>query len=675
MSRDARAINGHEMYDAGVLRRIAFVATVLACGCPSGGPGPAPPHVADDTALRVRVANAEARRAGGVAELGELAVHGDAHARVLALRGLGRIGGPAALGIVERALGDRDRGVRGAAIAALGVAASLDDPQPIENATQMILAAMDGNEAIAIEALGRAGDASAQPALVAALGNPRLAEVAALALGRHGRRTIALSPEARAALVTATRHPDERVRFAAVYALGREHEPPSDEAVLGALVERLDDEAPVRAQAIAALAKRKATHSDKLLTMLLDRDWRVGVEAVRALAATEITVVADAVGAGWDRLPPQVLDEGLRKLATRPPSSELPATTLEKYAPMMTGKLQCLVAAARRRPVPEIATACPGAELAILGDMIASGSLDEPWKRAAVRALLENSDPRVRAAGIGAAPSVDEKLAASTTAAALASKDPVIAGAALDAIGDHFTGDAGLATVIDRAIVERAARETDLELSSDLYGLIGKRHISAGADACRAGLTGHPVRARAAAECLRQLGEAVPVPPIGDATPPPVDVASVIGKKVLWHLSTTQGAIDIELLPDVAPWNVATVVSLTKRGFYDGLAFHRVVYDFVVQGGDPTQSGWGGPGFTTPAEPASLADGVAFVEGGVGIADAGRDSGGSQYFIMHAAAPHLDGRYTQIGRVVDGQKSADAMRIGDRVLRATVELR
>jgi cyclophilin family peptidyl-prolyl cis-trans isomerase len=167
----------------------------------------------------------------------------------------------------------------------------------------------------------------------------------------------------------------------------------------------------------------------------------------------------------------------------------------------------------------------------------------------------------------------------------------------------------------------------------------------------------------------------VPVPPIGVASPPPVDIASVIGKKIIWHLSTTQGAIDIELLPDIAPWNVATIVSLTQKGFYDGLAFHRVVYDFVVQGGDPTQSGWGGPGFTTPAEPSTLVDGAAFVEGGVGIADAGRDSGGSQFFIMHAAAPHLDGRYTQIGRVIDGQKSADAMRIGDRVLRATIEIR
>jgi cyclophilin family peptidyl-prolyl cis-trans isomerase/HEAT repeat protein len=663
------------MYDAPVLRRIAFVATALACGCPSGGPGPERPHVVDDQPLRIQIANAEAKRAGGVTELDELVQRGDLHARVLALRGLGRIGGPNALAIIERTLGDRDRSVRDAAIAALGVAASLDDAQPIDNVTQKILAATDGNDAIAIEALGRAGDASAQPALVAALARPQLAELAALALGRHGRRKIALSPEARAALVAATRSPDEHVRFAAVYALGREHEPGADEAVLGALVERLDDEAPVRAQAIAALAKRKATHSDKLLTMLLDRDWRVGVEAVRALAATEITVVADAVGAGWDRLAPQVLDEGLRQLATRPPGSDLPATTLEKYAPTMTGKLQCLVAAARRRPVPEIVTACPGVDVAILGDMIKSGSLDEPWKRAAVRVLLENTDSRVRAAGIGAALFVDEKLAASTTAAALASKDPVLAGAALDSIEGHFESDAGQAMIINGAIVERAMRETDIELSSDLYGLIGKRKISVGADACRAGLAGHPVRARAAAECLRELGEAVPVPPIGVASPPPVDIASVIGKKITWHLSTTQGAIDIELLPDIAPWNVATIVSLTQKGFYDGLAFHRVVYDFVVQGGDPTQSGWGGPGFTTPAEPTSLADGAAFVEGGVGIADAGRDSGGSQFFIMHSPAPHLDGRYTQIGRVIDGQKSADAMRIGDRVLRATVEVR
>jgi cyclophilin family peptidyl-prolyl cis-trans isomerase len=99
------------------------------------------------------------------------------------------------------------------------------------------------------------------------------------------------------------------------------------------------------------------------------------------------------------------------------------------------------------------------------------------------------------------------------------------------------------------------------------------------------------------------------------------------------------------------------------------------VPDFVAQGGDPTQSGWGGPGFTTPAEPASSLDGAGFTQGGVGIADAGRDSGGSQWFVMHSRAPHLDGRYTWIGSVISGQKSADALLIGDTVIRACVETR
>jgi len=148
----------------------------------------------------------------------------------------------------------------------------------------------------------------------------------------------------------------------------------------------------------------------------------------------------------------------------------------------------------------------------------------------------------------------------------------------------------------------------------------------------------------------------------------------VIGKRLLWHVTTTRGEIIIRLAPDVAPWAVATIVALTNKGFYDGLAFHRVVPDFVVQGGDPTQSGWGGPGFSTPAEPATGADGRGYTAGGVGIADAGRDSGGSQWFIMHSRAPHLDGRYTWIGSVEQGQDVANALLIGDKVVKSTIEV-
>jgi peptidyl-prolyl cis-trans isomerase B (cyclophilin B) len=165
------------------------------------------------------------------------------------------------------------------------------------------------------------------------------------------------------------------------------------------------------------------------------------------------------------------------------------------------------------------------------------------------------------------------------------------------------------------------------------------------------------------------------MPPIGVATPPPVDVATVIGKHVTWHVVTTTGELAIELRPDIAPWNVATIVALTQRGFYNGIEFHRVVPDFVVQGGDPTMSGVGGPGFTTPAEPATSLDGPGFTTGGIGIADAGRDSGGSQWFVMHSRAPHLDGRYTYIGEIVHGQSSADSLLIGDKIVKATVEIK
>ena len=185
----------------------------------------------------------------------------------------------------------------------------------------------------------------------------------------------------------------------------------------------------------------------------------------------------------------------------------------------------------------------------------AASQIPTTGKRAAVRALLESSDKRVK---LAAFPYLD----APQLVAALAAPGLDERGAALDAIGDRFAGDAA----VEAAIVQRARVETDLELSADLFAQIGRRKLAAGVDACRAGLgapaaggesrplhSAPPVRARAAAECLRQLGEAVLPPAIGDATPPPVDVASVIGKHVVWHLQTSRGAIDIELSPDAAP--------------------------------------------------------------------------------------------------------------------------
>ena len=158
-----------------------------------------------------------------------------------------------------------------------------------------------------------------------------------------------------------------------------------------------------------------------------------------------------------------------------------------------------------------------------------------------------------------------------------------------------------------------------------------------------------------------------------DGATPPVDPGKAL-EVHRWKLLTSQGEVTIELQPALAPWHVASVVNLTRKGFYDGLPFHRVVADFVVQGGDPTGTGWGGPDYMLPAETGSLLDGGAgFTVGGIGVADAGKDTGGSQWFAMTGRAPHLDGRYTWIGAIVEGQDIVDRLQIGDQVLRARVE--
>jgi cyclophilin family peptidyl-prolyl cis-trans isomerase len=370
----------------------------------------------------------------------------------------------------------------------------------------------------------------------------------------------------------------------------------------------------------------------------------------------------------------QVIVEALRELAVRDPSA-LVAVRERVASP---GWIACLLAPPPCSDLPD--------ELRwpLAVTEAAAGGIELATRRTWLRTMLPHPDPRVRAAGLELLAAMwkegddsDHRTTVAQVAAALGSPDIVIAGAAVDAAGSlHETSGASpVLAPLDAALVARAARERDVELSASLYEQIGKHGLAAGADACRAGLDAPPVRARAAAECLRALGDAVPAPAIASAEPPPVDIRAVIGHQLRWHLDTTRGPIEIALDAGVAPWNVATIVALTQRHFFDGLSFHRVVPGFVVQGGDPTGSGAGGPGFMTPAEPASSRDTGGFGTGAVGIADAGRDSGGSQFFITHAPAHHLDGRYTWIGAVVRGQEAADALVIGDRIVRATVEIR
>ena len=151
-------------------------------------------------------------------------------------------------------------------------------------------------------------------------------------------------------------------------------------------------------------------------------------------------------------------------------------------------------------------------------------------------------------------------------------------------------------------------------------------------------------------------------PVIDDAQFGVADVRSAI-------IETGGGSIEVALLPATAPAAVANFVRLAEEGFYTGLLFHRVVPDFVVQAGDPTGTGWGGPGTTLRDEFSPL----PFGRGAMGMARAGKDTAGSQWFITHSPQPHLEGHYTVFGQVLSGWQILDAIRQGDAIQRVTIQ--
>ena len=135
-------------------------------------------------------------------------------------------------------------------------------------------------------------------------------------------------------------------------------------------------------------------------------------------------------------------------------------------------------------------------------------------------------------------------------------------------------------------------------------------------------------------------------------------------------LTTDRGAIKLELYPEHAPQTVNNFVFLAKEGFYDGVSFHRVIANFMIQGGDPTGSGSGGPGYRFADE----CDGNPLKHEAhvISMANAGPDTNGSQFFITHLATPHLDGRHTVFGKVTSGQNVVDAIEQGDTIVSVKV---
>jgi peptidyl-prolyl cis-trans isomerase B (cyclophilin B) len=138
------------------------------------------------------------------------------------------------------------------------------------------------------------------------------------------------------------------------------------------------------------------------------------------------------------------------------------------------------------------------------------------------------------------------------------------------------------------------------------------------------------------------------------------------------EIITEKGTMRVEFYETDAPITVQNFVDLSKKGFYDGLTFHRVIPNFVIQGGCPTGTGTGGPGYKIQCE---LDGGNQFHDRGVlSMAHAGRNTGGSQFFVCHSRAntAHLDRNHTCFGKVVEGLEVIDAIRAGDKIEKITI---
>jgi cyclophilin family peptidyl-prolyl cis-trans isomerase len=290
----------------------------------------------------------------------------------------------------------------------------------------------------------------------------------------------------------------------------------------------------------------------------------------------------------------------------------------------------------------------------------------------ALRLMWNDPDPRVlptvltAMAAVGA-PDLDARLDQ-----ALAHEDAIVRATAATIVGKAKKpgGDEALRRAYDRAKADAAidARAAALDALA-AYG------ADAATPSLRDALSDRDwaVR-RKAIDLLRRLdpeadvrvARPAPTPRARDAYADPALIAPTYSPQA--YLDTEFGTVQIELDVVNAPLTTQSFIALARKGYFNGLTFHRVVPNFVVQGGDPRGDGEGGPYFTLRDE---LSD-QPYLRGTVGMALGWADTGGSQFFVTHGPQPHLDGRYTVFGRVVSGMEAVDRLRRGDTIKRVRV---
>ena len=592
---------------------------------------------------------------------------------------LGRIGDPAGRPALEGLLGDEEVAVRRAAAFALGELGAR------EAEARLLLAVTDDDRetgTVAVEALGKLGARVEEVRLrLAALAE---AEAAARLLPGLFRFREPLALEGGLAGLT---RPEPALRQAAAYGIAR-YPRPEAAPTLRSLLDESDPS--IRAIAARGLGEVGEAADLARLRALVEgaedpADDGVAIQAMRAAARLVARGASDP-------------DEGERwrsALAARfeHPSAGVRVTALEAAASFAGGALPSALAArfaaaetTRERELALLAL-CRVDSIAARQALRTAASSDSAALRAAAAqaagslselglldVLARDASPRVRIAvleaRLSAGPSGNG--ADGFAEAALADADPAVRATALDWWTEHpglpverlaaaaVPGRPASELVDDRLAAVRAlvarARATELERGACLAALDKLTRDAS-----------YLVR-REAVEAFRGLGQ--PAPPLS-----PLETRRGLAayRQVLAQtaaprlavMDTTRGRIVLELACPQAPLTCLSFLQLAEAGYFDGQSFHRVVPDFVVQGGDPRGDGWGGPGYALRDEINRL----RYERGALGMALSGPDTGGSQFFLTLSPQPHLDGGYTVFGRLVGGEEVLSQIVQGDGILR------
>jgi cyclophilin family peptidyl-prolyl cis-trans isomerase/HEAT repeat protein len=713
---------------------VALAAACGTSSAPSPSPAPVQPKGPPDAAVAkvkgpidkvpdekipklddeiLEVAKLEATRSLADGKLAELFKNGKAATRWKAALALGRIGGPEAVKLLRGALGtDTPRAIRGAAIQGIAIAGATEAEDDLIKLLPGDATDPDWQPAVLL-ALGRCGGPKAATVIAGYLDAKGLGSIrvtAAMAMGELMYRKVKLPAAARAKLFAAAADQTPQVRYGVAFALSRE---PTEEQTAEslALSEKLagDQDAETKALGLRTLAGREKSSSAPAMPALDDADWRVRVEAVRLLSrekgtpADRVALVAwidkewaaiahDEAALAGPRVQPIL--EGLDRLQQFAKEPDVGALFAKLRAARPAGGKEAALRTAEAVHCKAVAAGVRAGQTT-LTDVMSCGDKSNAWpahlkmqlaadligeglggsvddRVAALTTMWGDKDVRVRAAAAAAAVAIDDPRAGKIVREALASDDQVLLETAADAVASNAEKNAGKARpeYVD-AIVEKAKDEKrEPELRMTLFDALEATKTAAAVPILEAALTDPlaPVRDKAAGALEKITGRKYAAgKPRGAPPVPPVKLED-LPVVVRLNVTTTKGTFTLELNAFFATWNVATIVDLAKRGFFDHTIFHRVVPDFVVQGGDPTGTGMGGPGFTVPAEPTV----ARYLRGTVGIADSGLDTGGSQWFVMHAPAPHLEERYTIIGQVTAGFTVIDALIVGDEIQRVDV---